>query len=146
NAGTRKSWAAGDATARGLQLALFAQTGEMGYPTALTAKRWGFDDAVLRGQSFNLSRGLSDFVIKHILFKVPNPAEYHAQTAVEAAIRLRERIAAAGFSPERIEYVRVDTTRPAIQIIDKAGPLKNSADRHHCLQYMIAVGLRTGNL
>ncbi|WP_186102108.1 bifunctional 2-methylcitrate dehydratase/aconitate hydratase [Burkholderia gladioli] len=146
NAGTRKSWAAGDATARGLQLALFAQTGEMGYPTALTAKRWGFDDAVLRGQSFNLSRGLSDFVIKHILFKVPNPAEYHAQTAVEAAIRLRERIAAAGFSPERIEYVRVDTTRPAIQIIDKAGPLKNSADRDHCLQYMIAVGLRTGNL
>lgn len=146
NAGTRKSWAAGDATARGLQLALFAQTGEMGYPTALTAKRWGFDDAVLRGQSFNLSRDLSDFVIKNILFKVPNPAEYHAQTAVEAAIRLRGRIAEAGFSPERIEYVRVETTRPAVQIIDKAGPLKNSADRDHCLQYMIAVGLRTGNL
>lgn len=146
NAGTRKSWAAGDATARGIQLALFAQTGEMGYPTALTAKRWGFDDAVLRGQSFNLSRDLSDFVIKNILFKVPNPAEYHAQTAVEAAIRLRDRIAAAGFSPERIESVRVDTTRPAVQIIDKAGPLKNSADRDHCLQYMIAVALRTGNL
>lgn len=146
NAGTRKSWAAGDATARGIQLALFAQTGEMGYPTALTAKRWGFDDAVLRGQSFNLSRDLSDFVIKNILFKVPNPAEYHAQTAVEAAIRLRDRIAEAGFSPERIEYVRVETTRPAVQIIDKSGPLKNSADRDHCLQYMIAVALRTGNL
>lgn len=146
NAGTRKSWAAGDATARGLQLALFAQTGEMGYPTALTAKRWGFDDAVLRGQAFNLSRGLSDFVIRHILFKVPNPAEYHAQTAVEAAIRLRKRLAETGFSPERIEYIRVETTRPAIQIIDKAGPLRNSADRDHCLQYMIAVGLYTGNL
>ncbi|KWK94591.1 2-methylcitrate dehydratase [Burkholderia ubonensis] len=146
NAGTRKSWAAGDATARGLQLALFAQTGEMGYPTALTAPRWGFNDAVLRGQPFNLSRDLSDFVIKNILFKVPNPAEYHAQTAVEAAIRLRDRLAAAGFSPERIEYVRVETTRPAVQIIDKSGPLKNSADRDHCLQYMIAVALRTGDL
>lgn len=146
NAGTRKSWAAGDATARGLQLALFAQTGEMGYPSALTASRWGFDDAVLRGKPFNLSRGLSDFVIKNILFKVPNPAEYHAQTAVEAAINLRERIVAAGFSPESIEYVRAETTRPAMQIIDKSGPLKNAADRDHCLQYMIAVGLQTGNL
>lgn len=146
NAGTRKSWAAGDATARGLQLALFAQTGEMGYPTSLTASRWGFDDAVLRGKPFNLSRNLSDFVIKNILFKVPNPAEYHAQTAVEAAINLRERIVAAGFSPDSIEYVRVETTRPAMQIIAKSGPLKNSADRDHCLQYMVAVGLQTGNL
>lgn len=146
NAGTRKSWAAGDATARGLQLALFAQSGEMGYPTALTVSRWGFDDAVLRGKPFNLSRKLSDFVIKNILFKVPNPAEYHAQTAVEAAINLRERIVAAGFSPESIEYVRVETTRPAMQIIDKSGPLKNAADRDHCLQYMVAVGLQTGNL
>jgi 2-methylcitrate dehydratase len=118
----------------------------MGYPSALTASRWGFDDAVLRGKPFNLSRGLSDFVIKNILFKVPNPAEYHAQTAVEAAINLRERIVAAGFSPESIEYVRVETTRPAMQIIDKSGPLKNAADRDHCLQYMIAVGLQTGNL
>ncbi|AYA06690.1 bifunctional 2-methylcitrate dehydratase/aconitate hydratase [Rahnella aquatilis] len=146
NAGTRKSWAAGDATARGLQLALFAQTGEMGYPTALTVSRWGFNDAVLRGKPFNLSRNLSDFVIKNILFKVPNPAEYHAQTAVEAAINLRERILATGFTPESIEYVRVETTRPAIQIIDKSGPLNNSADRDHCLQYMVAVGLQTGNL
>lgn len=146
NAGTRKSWAAGDATARGLQLALFAQTGEMGYPTALTAKRWGFDDAVLRGQSFNLSRPLSDFVIKNILFKVPNPAEYHAQTAVEAAIQLREIILEAGFTPENIEYVRVETTRPAVQIIDKTGPMNNSADRDHCMQYMVAVALQTGNL
>lgn len=146
NAGTRKSWAAGDATARGLQFALFAQADEMGYPTALTAKRWGFDDAVLRGQSFNLTRKLSDFVIKNILFKVPNPAEYHAQTAVEAAINLRERMLAAGYSSETIEYVRVETTRPAIQIIDKSGLLNNSADRDHCLQYMVAVGLQTGNL
>lgn len=146
NAGTRKSWAAGDATARGLQLALFAQTGEMGYPTALTASRWGFDDAVLRGQPLNLTRNLSDFVIRNILFKVPNPAEYHAQTAVEAAICLRERMLSDGFSPESIEYVRVETTRPAIQIIDKSGVLTNSADRDHCLQYMIAVGLQTGNL
>lgn len=146
NAGTRKSWAAGDATARGLQLALFAQAGEMGYPTALTASRWGFDDSVLRGKPFNLSRKLSDFVIKNILFKVPNPAEYHAQTAVEAAICLRNRILAAGFSPESIEYVRVETTRPAMQIIDKSGPLRNAADRDHCLQYMVAVGLQTGNL
>lgn len=146
NAGTRKSWAAGDATSRGLQFALFAKVGEMGYPTALTAKRWGFDDAVLKGQPFNLSCNLSNFVIKNILFKVPNPAEYHAQTAVEAAICLRERMIAAGFFPEDIEYVRVETTRPAIQIIDKSGPLNNSADRDHCLQYMIAVGLQTGNL
>lgn len=146
NAGTRKSWAAGDATARGLQFALFAQADEMGYPTALTAKRWGFDDAVLRGQSFNLTRDLSDFVINNILFKVPNPAEYHAQTAVEAAINLREKIFASGYSPESIEYVRVETTRPAIQIIDKSGVLNNSADRDHCLQYMVAVGLQTGNL
>ncbi|UZH04308.1 bifunctional 2-methylcitrate dehydratase/aconitate hydratase [Pantoea anthophila] len=146
NAGTRKSWAAGDATARGLQLALFAETGEMGYPTALTASRWGFNEAVLRGSPLNLSRNLSDFVIKNILFKVPNPAEYHAQTAVEAAINLRARILAEGFSPEHIESVRVETTRPAIQIIDKSGPMKNSADRDHCLQYMVAVGLKTGNL
>ncbi len=146
NAGTRKSWAAGDATARGLQLALFAQTGEMGYPTALTASRWGFDEAVLRGKPLNLSRSLSDFVIKNILFKVPNPAEYHAQTAVEAAINLRARILAEGFSLESIEYVRVETTRPAMQIIDKSGPMKNSADRDHCLQYMVAAGLQTGNL
>ncbi|CAM3663327.1 bifunctional 2-methylcitrate dehydratase/aconitate hydratase [Xenorhabdus thuongxuanensis] len=146
NAGTRKSWAAGDAAARGLQFALFAQTGEMGYPTALTANRWGFDDAVLRGQPLNLTRNLSDFVIRNILFKVPNPAEYHAQTAVEAAILLRKRMLSEGLSPESIEYVRVETTRPAIQIIDKYGILNNSADRDHCLQYMIAVGLQTGNL
>ncbi|MDA8154754.1 MULTISPECIES: bifunctional 2-methylcitrate dehydratase/aconitate hydratase [Acidithiobacillus] len=146
NAGTRKSWAAGDATARGIQLALFAQTGEMGYPTALTTKRWGFNDAVLRGNALTLPRDLSDFVIRNILFKVPNPAEYHAQTAVEAAIRLRERIEAVGSSIAQIEYIRVETTRPAIQIIDKSGTLNNSADRDHCLQYMIAVALCTGDL
>jgi 2-methylcitrate dehydratase len=146
NAGTRKSWAAGDATARGLQFALFAQTEEMGYPTALTAQRWGFNDSVLHGQSLNITRKLSDFVIKNILFKVPNPAEYHAQTAVEAALKLRERMIAAGYSLETIEYVRVETTLPAIKIIDKSGVLNNSADRDHCLQYMIAVGLQTGNL
>lgn len=146
NAGTRKSWAAGDATARGIQLALFARTGEMGYPTALTAKKWGFNDAVLGGNDFNLSRPLTDFVVKNVLFKVPNPAEYHAQTAVEAAIRLRDRIEAAGSSPAQIEYIRIETQRPAIQIIDKAGPLMNSADRDHCLQYMVAVALCTGDL
>ncbi|PXZ07727.1 2-methylcitrate dehydratase [Gilliamella apicola] len=146
NAGTRKSWAAGDATSRGLLFALFAEAEEMGYPTALTAKKWGFNDAVLRGQSFKLEQKPSDFVIKNILFKVPNPAEYHAQTAVEAAIILRNKILSAGYSIENIEYVRVETTRPAIQIIDKSGVLNNSADRDHCLQYMIAVGLQTGNL
>lgn len=146
NAGTRKSWAAGDATARGLQLALFAQAGEMGYPTALTAKKWGFNDAVLRGEPFNISRPLNDFVVKNILFKVPNPAEYHAQTAVEAALRLRPQILAAGHSIDDIESIRVETQRPAVQIIDKTGPLNNPADRDHCMQYMVSVALCTGDL
>ena len=146
NAGTRKSWAAGDATSRGLQFAIFAQTGEMGYPTALTAKKWGVNDALLQGSDFNISRPLSDFVIKNILFKVPNPAEYHAQTAIEAALRIRDRMIQAGLSEKDIEYVRVETQRPAMQIIDKIGPLRNPADRDHCMQYMVAVALYTGNL
>ncbi|MCD0419727.1 bifunctional 2-methylcitrate dehydratase/aconitate hydratase [Rubrivivax sp. JA1024] len=146
NAGTRKSWAAGDATARGLQLTLFARAGEMGYPSAVTAPKWGFNDAILRGKSLSISRPLSDFVIQNILFKVPNPAEYHAQTAVEAALRLRNRIAARGLSTSQIDQIRVETQRPAIQIIDKSGPLTNAADRDHCLQYMIAVALCSGDL
>lgn len=146
NAGTRKSWAAGDATSRGLQFAIFAQTGEMGYPTALTAKKWGVNDSLLQGSDFNISRPLSDFVIKNILFKVPNPAEYHAQTAIEAALRIRDRMIQAGLSEKDIEYVRVETQRPAMQIIDKVGPLRNPADRDHCMQYMVAVALYSGNL
>lgn len=146
NAGTRKSWAAGDATSRGLQFAIFAQTGEMGYPTALTAKKWGVNDSLLQGSDFNISRPLSDFVIKNILFKVPNPAEYHAQTAIEAALRIRNRMIQAGLSEKDIEYVRVETQRPAMQIIDKVGPLRNPADRDHCMQYMVAVALYSGNL
>jgi len=146
NAGTRKSWAAGDATSRGLQLALFAQSGEMGYPTALTAKKWGLNDSLLNNKNLSISRPLSDFVIKNILFKVPNPAEYHAQTAVEAALRIRKRMIQDGLSEKDIEYIQIETQRPAIQIIDKTGPLKNSADRDHCMQYMVAVALYTGKL
>lgn len=146
NAGTRKSWAAGDATARGIQLALFAESGEMGYPTAVSTSTWGFNDAVLRGTQFNLARDLSNYVVNNILFKVPNPAEYHAQTAVEAALRIRGRLLQAGLSPSDIEFVRVETQRPAMQIIDKHGPLRNAADRDHCIQYMIAVALHTGDL
>ena len=143
NTGSRKSWAAGDATSRAVRLALISLQGEMGYPTALSAKTWGFYDVLFRGNPFSMARPLGSYVMEHILFKVSFPAEFHAQTAVEAAIQLHPHVAARVDEIERIEIV---THESAIRIIDKAGPLHNPADRDHCLQYMTAIGLLFGEL
>src|SRR5689334_12459848 len=143
NAGSRKSWAAGDATSRGVRLALMAKTGEMGYPSALTAKTWGFYDVLFKGKPFTFSRPFGSYVMEHVLFKISFPAEFHAQTAVECAVALhsqvRDRI-------EQIEKVVITTHESAIRIIDKKGPLYNPADRDHCIQYMTAIGLMKGTL
>jgi 2-methylcitrate dehydratase len=146
NAGSRKSWAAGDATARGVRLALMARTGEMGCPTALTAKTWGFYDATFRGQPFRFSRPYGSYVMENVLFKVAYPAEFHAQTAVEAAMTLHAELVRRGRSADDIARITVRTHEAAIRIIDKAGPLANPADRDHCLQYMVAVPLLFGRL
>jgi 2-methylcitrate dehydratase len=143
NTGSRKSWAAGDATSRGVRLALLAMQGEMGYPAALSAPTWGFCDAVLAGQPLQIGRPFGSYVIEHVLFKVAYPAEFHAQTAVEAAIRLHEQVRGR---IDQIEHVRIDTQQSAVRIIDKRGPLTNPADRDHCLQYMVAVALLQGTL
>lgn len=143
NTGTRKSWAAGDATSRAVHHALMAMRGEMGYPSALSAKTWGFCDALFKGQTIKTPRPFGSYVMEHVLFKISFPAEFHAQTAVEAAIQLhsvvKNRLA-------DIERVVIDTQESAIRIIDKTGPLYNPADRDHCLQYMTAIGLIFGNL
>lgn len=143
NTGSRKSWAAGDATSRGVRLAWMAMQGEMGYPTALSAKTWGFNDVLFRGNEIKRSMPYGDYVIRNILFKVAFPAEFHAQTAVEAAVLLhplvRNRL-------DEIDKVIITTQESAIRIIDKQGPLYNPADRDHCIQYMTAVGLIFGNL
>jgi 2-methylcitrate dehydratase len=143
NTGSRKSWAAGDATARAVQHALMAIKGEMGYPTALSARTWGFSDVLFRGQPVKLARPFGFYVMENVLFKISFPAEYHAQTAVEAAIRLhplvRDRL-------DQIERLEIHTHESALRIIDKAGPLYNPADRDHCLQYMTAIGLIFGEL
>ena len=143
NTGSRKSWAAGDATSRAVRLALIAMTGEMGYPSALSAKTWGFQDVSFRGQPVVLARPLGSYVMEHVLFKISFPAEFHAQTAVEAAIQLHPR--AQGRLGE-IARIELTTHESAIRIIDKSGPLHNPADRDHCLQYMAAIGLIFGDL
>jgi 2-methylcitrate dehydratase len=143
NTGSRKSWAAGDATSRAVRLALIALTGEMGYPSALSAKTWGFQDVCFRGNAVKLGRRLGSYVMEHILFKISFPAEFHAQTAVECAIQLHPLIRNRLASVDRIE---ITTHESAIRIIDKTGPLHNPADRDHCLQYMVAVGLIFGEL
>jgi 2-methylcitrate dehydratase len=143
NTGSRKSWAAGDATSRGVRLALLAMTGEMGYPSALTAATWGFQDVCFRGQPVTLARPLGSYVMEHVLFKLSFPAEFHAQTAVEAAIKLHPQVSARIADITRIELT---THESALRIIDKSGPLHNPADRDHCLQYMVAVGLLHGQL
>jgi 2-methylcitrate dehydratase len=143
NTGSRKSWAAGDATSRAMRLALIALTGEMGYPSALTAKTWGFQDVAFRGQPVKLGRPLGSYVMENVLFKISFPAEFHAQTAVEAALRLHPEVAGRLGEIERIELT---THESAIRIIDKSGPLHNPADRDHCLQYMTAIGLIFGRL
>src|SRR5208337_3966176 len=143
NTGSRKSWAAGDATSRGVRLALMALKGEMGYPSALTAKTWGFYDALFKGNEFKFQRPYGSYVMEHVLFKISFPAEFHAQTAVECAMQLhpvvKDRI-------DQIDKIELTTHESAIRIIDKKGPLHNPADRDHCLQYMVAIGLIFGQL
>ncbi len=146
NTGSRKSWAAGDATSRAVRLALIAKTGEMGYPTVLTAKTWGFYDVSFRGQPFRLSRPYGSYVMENVLFKISFPAEFHSQTAVEAAMTLHERLRAMGRSAADIERISIRTHEACIRIIDKKGPLANPADRDHCIQYMVAVPLLYGRL
>ena len=146
NAGSRKSWAAGDATSRAVRLALLASTGEMGYPTALTAKIWGFYDASFRGNSFTFQREYGSYVMENILFKISFPAEFHSQTAVEAAMTLHSQLTAQGLSASDIKKVTIRTHEACIRIIDKKGPLNNPADRDHCIQYMVAVPLIFGRL
>jgi 2-methylcitrate dehydratase len=146
NAGSRKSWAAGDATARGVRLALIAKTGEMGYPSVLTAKTWGFYDALFRGQPFKFQRPYGSYVMEHVLFKISFPAEFHSQTAVEAAMTLHEQLGQRGKSAADIRKITIRTHEACIRIIDKKGPLNNPADRDHCIQYMVAVPLLFGQL
>ena len=146
NAGSRKSWAAGDATSRAVRLALIAQTGEMGYPSVLTAKVWGFYDSLFRGNSFKFQRSYGSYVMENILFKISFPAEFHSQTAVEAAMTINGLMKAAGKTAADIASVKIRTHEACIRIIDKKGPLGNPADRDHCIQYMVAVPLIFGRL
>ncbi|WP_199033057.1 bifunctional 2-methylcitrate dehydratase/aconitate hydratase [Ralstonia sp. ASV6] len=146
NTGSRKSWAAGDATSRGVRLALMAKTGEMGYPSALTAKEWGFYDVSFKGQPFKFQRKYGTYVMENVLFKISFPAEFHAQTAAEAAITLHKALAKAGKTIDDIDRITIRTHEAALRIIDKQGPLNNPADRDHCIQYMVAVPLIFGRL
>ncbi len=143
NTGSRKSWAAGDATSRAVRHALIAMTGEMGYPSALSAKTWGWYDVLFKGKPFSFSQGYGTYVMENILFKISYPAEFHAQTAVECAMQLhadvKDRI-------DDIERIVIETQEPGVRIIDKTGPLDNPADRDHCIQYMVAVPLIHGRL
>jgi 2-methylcitrate dehydratase len=143
NTGSRKSWAAGDATSRAVRLALIALTGEMGYPSALSAKTWGFWDVLFKGKPYTFPQGYGSYVMENVLFKISFPAEFHAQTAVECAMRLhptvRDRI-------DHIERIVIETQEPGVRIIDKTGPLANPADRDHCIQYMVAIPLIFGRL
>jgi 2-methylcitrate dehydratase len=143
NTGPRKSWAAGDATSRAVRLALIARTGEMGYPSVLTAKTWGFYDVLFRGKPFRFPRRYGSYVMENVLFKISFPAEFHAQTAVEAAVQLHPEVKDRLDDIKKIEIV---THESAIRIIDKKGPLHNPADRDHCIQYMVAIGLVKGDL
>lgn len=146
NAGSRKSWAAGDATSRAVRLALLAEAGEMGYPSALTAPQWGFYDVHFLGQPFTFQRPYGSYVMENILFKISYPAEFHAQTAVEGAVKLHALIRQSGKTAAEIKRVTIRTHAAALQIIDKQGPLRNPADRDHCIQYMVAVPLLYGRL
>ena len=143
NTGSRKSWAAGDATSRGVRLALMTMSGETGYPSALTAKTWGFYDVLFGGRPFVFGQGYGSYVMENILFKISYPAEFHAQTAVEAAMTLHESVATR---IDEIDRVVIETQEAGSRIIDKTGPLANPADRDHCIQYMVAVPLIFGRL
>jgi 2-methylcitrate dehydratase len=146
NAGSRKSWAAGDATSRAVRLALMAQAGEMGYPSALTATTWGFYDVSFKGQSFKFQRAYGSYVMENVLFKISFPAEFHSQTAVEAAMTIYQQMQAAGKTSDDIKKITIRTHEACIRIIDKKGPLNNFADRDHCIQYMVAVPFIFGRL
>src|ERR1700754_3742852 len=143
NTGSRKSWAAGDATSRAVRHAFISLTGEMGYPSALSAKTWGFYDVLFKSKQFSLPQPFGSYVMENVLFKISFPAEFHAQTAVEAAMTLhpqvKDRI-------DQIEKIVIETQEPGVRIIDKTGPLANPADRDHCIQYMVAVPLIFGRL
>ncbi|KMQ72788.1 2-methylcitrate dehydratase [Candidatus Burkholderia pumila] len=145
--GSRKSWTAGDATSRAVRLALIAKTSEMGYPSSvLTAKTWSFYDVLFKGNEFRFQRPYGSYVMESVLFKISFPAEFHSQTAVEAAMTLHAQLAAKGKSVENISKITIRAHEAAICIIDKKGPLNNPADRDHCIQYMIAVPLIHGRL
>ncbi|HUZ61674.1 MAG TPA: bifunctional 2-methylcitrate dehydratase/aconitate hydratase [Hanamia sp.] len=146
NTGSRKSWAAGDATSRAVRLALIAKTGEMGYPSVLTAKTWGFYDVSFKGNEFKFQRDYGSYVMENVLFKISFPAEFHSQTAVEAAMTLHAKLKALGKATGDIKKITILTHEAAIRIIDKKGALNNPADRDHCIQYMIAVPLIFGRL
>jgi 2-methylcitrate dehydratase len=146
NTGSRKSWAAGDATSRAVRLALMARAGEMGYPSVLTAKTWGFYDVSFNGEEFSFQRSYGSYVMENVLFKISYPAEFHAQTAVEAAMTLHGRLQQSGKSAEDIRSITIRTHEACLRIIDKKGPLSNPADRDHCVQYMIAIPLIFGRL
>jgi len=146
NTGSRKSWAAGDASSRGLFLALMAQRGEMGYPSAITAKTWGFQDVSFGANELVFKQPYQTYVMENILFKISFPAEFHAQTAVEAAITLHNTMREIGKTIDDIQTISIETQESGDRIINKTGPLDNPADRDHCLQYMVAIGLLKGSL
>ena len=146
NTGSRKSWAAGDATSRAVRLALISATGEMGYPSVLTAPNWGFYDVLFKGKPFRFQRAYGSYVMENVLFKISYPAEFHSQTAVEVAMTLHGTLRAMGRRIEDIDSIVIRTHEACIRIIDKKGPLANPADRDHCIQYMVAVPLIFGRL
>ena len=146
NTGSRKSWAAGDATSRAVRLALIAKTGEMGYPSVLSAKTWGFYDVLFKGNAFKFQRPYGSYVMENVLFKISFPAEFHSQTAVEAAMTLHGELARLGKTVDDIKRITIRTHEACIRIIDKKGPLANPADRDHCIQYMVAVPMIFGRL
>jgi len=143
NTGSRKSWAAGDATSRAVRHALIALTGEMGYPSALTAKTWGFQDVLFKGKGLSYPQKFGSYVMENVLFKISYPAEFHAQTAVEAAMTLHPQVAQR---LDQIDHIMIETQEPGVRIIDKTGPLANPADRDHCIQYMVAIPMIFGRL
>ena len=146
NTGSRKSWAAGDATSRAVRLALISKTGEMGYPSVLSAKGWGFYDVLFKGNAFRFQRPFGAYVMEQVLFKISFPAEFHSQTAVECAMTLHAQLAKMGKTAADIRKITIRTHEACIRIIDKKGPLNNPADRDHCIQYMVAVPLLFGRL
>ena len=146
NTGSRKSWAAGDATSRGVRLALISKTGEMGYPSVLSAKTWGFYDVSFKGKPFKFQRPFGSYVMENVLFKISYPAEFHSQTAVECAMQIHEALKSQNRKPEDIKKITIRTHEACLRIIDKKGPLDNPADRDHCIQYMVAVPILFGRL